>query len=66
MQKYVTVPEVAKIVNIATVTAYKWVQDGKIPHEIILGKIAIRADHVTDIAKLVSENARITALRGAK
>lgn len=66
MEAYMTVKEIAEKVSIATVTAYKWVQDGKIPHETILGKIAIRADHITDIAKLVSENARITALRGAK
>lgn len=66
MQNYVTVPEMAKKVSIATVTAYKWIQEGKIPSETVLGKIAIRADHITDIAKLVSENSRITALRGAK
>ncbi|GBR57812.1 hypothetical protein AA18889_1343 [Acetobacter senegalensis DSM 18889] len=66
MEAYITVPEMAKKVSIATVTAYKWIQEGKIPSETILGKIAIRADHITDIAKLVSENARITALRGAK
>lgn len=66
MQNYVTVPEMASKVSIATVTAYKWIQEGKIPSEKILGKIAIRADHITDIAKLVSENARITALRGSK
>lgn len=65
MQNYVTVPEMAKKVSIATVTAYKWVKEGKIPSETILGKIAIRADHIPAIAKLVSENARI-ALRGAK
>lgn len=66
MQNYITVPQMASKVSIATVTAYKWVKEGKIPSETILGKIAIRADHLTDIAKLVSENARITALRGAK
>lgn len=63
MQSYVTVPEMASKVSIATVTAYKWIKEGKIHSENILGKIAIRADHITDIAKLVSENARITALR---
>lgn len=66
MQNYVTVPEMAKIVNIGRNTAYHWVKEGKIPSESILGKIAIRADHITAIAKLVSENARITALRGTK
>ena len=63
MESYVTVPEMASKVSIATVTAYKWIKEGKIPSESILGKIAIRADHIADIAKLVSENARITALR---
>ena len=69
MQNYITVPEMAKKVSIATVTAYKWIQQGRVPSETILGKIAIRADHLTDIAKLVSENTRIIALRsngGAK
>lgn len=66
MQKYVTVPEMAKIVNIGRNTAYKWTKEGKIPSETVLGKIAIRADHIADIAKLVSKNTRITALRGAK
>lgn len=66
MQKYVTVPEMAEKVSIATVTAYKWIQEGRVPSEKILGKIAICSDHITDIAKLVSENSRITALRGAK
>lgn len=63
MHNYVTVPQLAEKVSIATVTAYKWIKEGKIPSETILGKIAIRADHITDIARLVSENARITALR---
>lgn len=66
MQNYVTVPEMAKKVSIATVTAYKWVQDGKIPHETILGKIAIPASEISRIARMVSENSRIIALRGAK
>ena len=64
VQNYVTVPQMAKQVNIAIATAYKWIQEGKIPSETILGKIAIRSDHIADIAKLVSENSRITALRG--
>ena len=64
VQNYVTVKELAKKVNIATVTAYKWIQEGKVPSENILGKIAIRADYIADIAKLVSENTRIAALRG--
>ncbi|GEC62065.1 hypothetical protein GOX01_23960 [Gluconobacter oxydans] len=63
MSNYLTVPEMAGKVKIATVTAYKWVQSGKVKSETILGKKAIRADHITDIAKLVSENTRITALR---
>ena len=63
MQNYVTVPEMASKVSIATVTAYKWIKEGRVPSEKILGKIAIRADHIADIAKLVSENARIKALR---
>ena len=63
MQNYVTVPEMASKVSIATVTAYKWIKEGRVPSETILGKIAIRADHIADIAKLVSENARIKALR---
>lgn len=66
MESYITVPQMAKEVGIATVTAYKWIQQEKVPSETILGKIAIRADHIADIAKLVSKNARITALRGAK
>lgn len=66
MQNYVTVPEMAKIVNIGRNTAYRWVQDGKIPHETILGKIAIPAREISRIARMVSENSRIIALRGAK
>lgn len=66
MQNYVTVPEMAEIVNIGRNTAYKWVQEGKIPSETILGKIAIPASEISRIARMVSENSRITALRGAK
>lgn len=63
MQNYITVPQMAKEVSIATVTAYKWVKEGKIPSESILGKIAIPASEISRIAQMVSENARITALR---
>lgn len=66
MEAYITVPEMAEKVSIATVTAYKWVQEGKIPSETILGKIAIPASEISRIARMVSENSRITALRGAK
>lgn len=63
MHNYVTVKEIAKQVNIATVTAYKWIQEGRVPSEKILGKIAINTDNIPDIEKLVSENTRIIALR---
>lgn len=66
MQNYVTVPEMAKIVNIGRNTAYHWVKEGKIHSESILGKIAIPASEISRIAQMVSENPRITALRGAK
>ena len=66
MESYVTVPEMAKEVSIATVTAYKWIQEGKIPSYKILGKIAIPASEISRIAQMVSENTRITALRGSK
>ena len=66
MEAYMTVPEMAKKVSIATVTAYKWAKEGKIPSETILGKIAIPSSEIERIAQMVSENARITALRGAK
>lgn len=66
MQNYVTVPEMAKEVSIATVTAYKWIKEGRVPSEKILGKIAIPTSEISRIAQMVSENARITALRGAK
>ncbi len=63
MESYVTVPQMAKEVGIATVTAYKWIEKGIVPSAKILGKIAIRSDHIADIAKLVSNNTRIAALR---
>ena len=63
MQKYITVPEMAKIVNIGRNTAYHWAKAGKIPSETILGKIAIPASEISRIAQMVSENARISALR---
>lgn len=66
MQNYITVPQMAKEVGIATVTAYKWIKSGKIPSETILSKIAIPASEISRIAQMVSENARITALRGSK
>lgn len=66
MQNYVTVPEMAEIVNIGRNTAYKWAKEGKIPSETILGKIAIPASEISRIARMVSENSRIIALRGAK
>jgi len=65
MSSYVTVPEMAKQVNIAKVTAYKWVKSGKIKSETILGKKAIRADEISKIAEMVSGNARIIAMRSA-
>lgn len=66
MHKYVTVPEMAEIVNIGRNTAYKWAKEGKINSETVLGKIAIPASEISRIAQMVSENSRITALRGAK
>ena len=63
MQNYVTVPEMAKIVNIGRNTAYHWAKEGKIKSETILGKIAIPASEISRIAQMVSENTRITALR---
>ena len=63
MQNYVTVPEMAKIVNIGRNTAYHWAKSGKIPSAKILGKIAIPASEISRIAQMVSENARISALR---